>query len=340
MTPKEISKNITKLISHREPVLLVGEPGLGKTDVITQVATELNHDLIVFHPVVDDPTNYKGLPCESDGNAKFLPYAQLKRLIEADSPTIAFFDDLGQATQSVQGALMQLFLSRKVNEHKISDQVVFVAATNSRKDRAGVKGLIKPLLSRFTSIIKVECSVDDWCDWASRNDMPNELVAFIRFRPDLLMNFDPSFVDSTGEDLVNQPCPRTVSACGRLLNLGVDNYEVLSGCVGESFTAELKGFLKIVQSLGDMPKDIANGMMVSPPSSPDIIYALCGALAHFSGIKDVYWQNISKWCQKNLGEEFQVLLVKDVESRYQEKIFNTTEYVDWVSKLHGLLNNE
>jgi hypothetical protein len=340
MTPNKIKSLLPKMLSHREPVLLVGEPGLGKTDVITKCADELNHDLIVFHPVVDDPTNYKGLPCESDGNAVFLPYAQLKKLIEADRPTVAFFDDLGQASQSVQAALMQLFLSRKINEHKISDEVVFVAATNSRKDRAGVKGLIKPLLSRFTSIIKVECSVDDWCEWAGKNDMPHELVAFIRFRPELLMKFDPSHVDSTGEDLVNQPCPRTVAACGRLLNLDIEDYEILTGCVGEAFTAEFKGFLKIVRNLGDMPKKIAQGTDITPPESPDTLYALCGALAHLSQDTDNYWDNIAKWCQSSLPEEFQVLLIKDVESRYQEKIFNTTSYVNWVSKIHALMNNE
>lgn len=339
MTPKEISTQIQKLMLHKEPVLLVGEPGLGKTDVVTQACKEINHELIVFHPVVDDPTNYKGLPALVDDKAVFLPYSQLERLVNADTPTVAFFDDLGQASQSVQGALMQLFLSRKVNEHHISDNVVFCAATNSRKDRAGVKGLIKPLLSRFTSIIKVECAVDDWCVWASQNNMPTELVAFIRFRPDLLMKFDPTFVDSTGEDLVNQPCPRTVSACGRLMNAGIDSYEILTGCVGEAFAAELKGFLQVIKSLGDMPKKIAEGTDITPPSSPDTLYALCGALAHFSK-KPEYWTNISKWARSSLGEEFQVLLLKDVESRYQDKIFNTTEFINWAADLHGFMNNE
>lgn len=344
MKPTKLKSNLVRLFNECEPVLIVGEPGLGKTDVVEQACGETDHDLIVFHPVVDDPTNYKGLPCESEGNAVFLPYAQLKRLIQADKPTVAFFDDLGQATQSVQGALMQLFLSRKVNEHKISDHVVFCAATNSRKDRAGVKGLIKPLLSRFTTIVRAEVSVDDWCTWAGNNDMPPELIAFIRFRPELLMKFDPSHVDSTGEDLVNQPCPRTVAACGRLLNYGIQDYEVLTGCVGESFSAELIGFLKIVRGLGDLPRKIANGNDENCPAQPDTLYALCGALAHMSGEtsggQHLSWMNIAKWARKRLPEEFQVLLLKDVESRHQDKIFNTTEFVEWSSALHNHMNNE
>jgi len=338
MKPSKLKSNLARLFNEGEPVLIVGEPGLGKTDVVEQACEEINHDVVIFHPVVDDPTNYKGLPCESDGNAVFLPYSQLRKLLEADKPTVAFFDDLGQATQSVQGALMQLFLSRKVNEHKISDKVVFCAATNSRKDRAGVKGLIKPLLSRFTTIVRAEVNVDDWCKWAGNNNMPPELVAFIRFRPELLMKFDPSHVDSTGEDLVNQPCPRTVAACGRLLNYGIQDYDVLTGCVGESFAAELIGFLKIVHGLGDKPRQIADGNDESCPASPDTLYALCGALAHMSGNLDK-WSNISKWGRKRLPEEFQVLLLKDVEGRHQEKVFNTPEYVEWSSDLYNHMNN-
>jgi len=347
MKPNKLSSQLTKLVECNEPVLLVGLPGLGKTDVVESVAKSLNYDVVTFHPVVDDPTNYKGLPCEVNGNAEFLPYAQLRKLVEADVPTIAFFDDLGQASQSVQGALMQLFLSRKVNEHKISDKVSFIAATNSRKDRAGVKGLIKPLLSRFTSIINVECDVDDWCKWAASNNMPPALISFIRFRPNMLMQFDPNFVDSNGEDMVNQPSPRTVAACGRLLNAGIEDYEILSGCVGESFASELKGFIKIVRDLGDMPKKIATGQLVNCPSAPDVLYALCGSLCHFAG-NDIegkngsptYWSNIAKWGKGNLPEEFQILLLKEVEGKYEDKIWNTTEYVDWSSSLYKFMNDE
>lgn len=365
MKPNKLSEKLIQLVKCKEPVLLVGLPGLGKTDVVESVAKVSNHDVVTFHPVVDDPTNYKGLPCEVEGNAEFLPYAQLRKLVEADSPTIAFFDDLGQASQSVQGALMQLFLSRKVNEHKISDQVTFIAATNSRKDRAGVKGLIKPLLSRFTTIIKVEHDVDDWCKWAAQNGMPPSLISFIRFRPQKLMEFDPNFVDSNGEDMVNQPSPRTVAACGRLVNAGIEDYEILSGCVGESFASEYKGFIKIVRDLGDMPKRIATGRIVDCPSAPDVLYALCGSLAHFAGnglsndlSKDYpdgaitqgdkkllsssggYWSNIAQWGKGNLPEEFQILLLKEVEGMYQDRIWNTTEYVEWSSSLYQFMNNE
>ena len=87
---------------------------------------------------------------------------------------------------------MQLILARCINEHKLSPYVTFIAATNRREDKAAVSGLLEPVKSRFAAIVELEVSPDDWVIWALNNNMPTELIAFIRFRPDLLDNFQPS----------------------------------------------------------------------------------------------------------------------------------------------------
>ena len=81
---------------------------------------------------------------------------------------------------------MQLILARQVNGHKISDKVIFIAATNRRQDRAGVTGILEPVKSRFATIIQLDVDADIWIEWAFENDMPAELIGFIHFRPSLL----------------------------------------------------------------------------------------------------------------------------------------------------------
>jgi len=61
----------------KRPVLIKGAPGIGKSDIMAQVAQEVNADLIIMHPVVSDPTDYKGLPGIVEGQAEFLPYGEL-----------------------------------------------------------------------------------------------------------------------------------------------------------------------------------------------------------------------------------------------------------------------
>src|SRR5208282_983947 len=101
-----LAKTLEKTIPAHEPVLIKGAPGVGKTDITHQICGLVDADLVVEHPVVSDPTDYKGLPFAMPGtdSATFLPFGELKRLIEADRLTVCFIDDLGQAPAAVQAA--------------------------------------------------------------------------------------------------------------------------------------------------------------------------------------------------------------------------------------------
>lgn len=137
---------------------------------------------------------------------------------------------------------MQLLLARRINGHRVSAQVTFIAATNRKQDKAGVSGILEPVKSRFVTIVELEPHLEDWVQWAVSHSMPAELIAFIRFRPQLLFDFAPSV------DITNSPCPRTVHNVGRLMQLGLPaelEFEAYSGSAGEGFAVELLGFLQI-----------------------------------------------------------------------------------------------
>src|SRR4051794_32553163 len=118
-------------------VLLVGAPGVGKTQLVYELAQEEGYDVILSHPAVEDPTDVKGVPFPSkDGEtACFLPYGILAQAMPATKRTLWFIDDLGQAHEDVQAAYMQLLLGGQIGGHKIPDCVRFIAATNRKQDR-------------------------------------------------------------------------------------------------------------------------------------------------------------------------------------------------------------
>jgi MoxR-like ATPase len=62
MKPSDVSSRLARLIPARLPVLLVGPPGVGKSDVVSQACAAAGVRCEVFHPAVSDPTDYKGLP--------------------------------------------------------------------------------------------------------------------------------------------------------------------------------------------------------------------------------------------------------------------------------------
>lgn len=306
MRPAMIAKALKMLIPNKHNVLLVGQPGCGKTAIVNQVAQSLIHekdgkpyDLLVLHPVVDEPIDYKGLPFVEKSGADFKPFGNLRRMIDAKRPLIVFFDDLGQAPVAVQAALMQILYGGTINGVKISPHVRFVGATNDHRHRAGVTGLLEPVKSRFSTILNVDINLRDWQDFAIQDGTPVELVAFTEMRPDVLTDFEPT------AEMTNSACPRTLSEYGRILNDGfldaltsnelsgfdsknVQNssemvgmlYELTAGAVGHRWAPEIVGFIKVAKEMVDPKTVLKAPMQVTLPEKRDALIMLTAAVAN------------------------------------------------------------
>lgn len=291
MRPQQLAKFLTFSLTNNLNVLVKGSPGAGKTSIITKVAQDLQYELIVSHPVVSDPTDYKGLPFAQDGRALFLPYGDLERLITADKPTIFFLDDLGQASTEVQKAIMHILLARHIGDHKISDHVRFVAATNRKSDKAGVTGILEPVKSRFASIVELDIHVDDWLDWAMLNDMPVELIGFVKFKPDILLNATLS------NDMVNSVSPRTLAHVGAMQNAGIHRdmeREAFSGAAGEGFATEYLAFLVLCRDLPSIDSIIKHPQTTEVPRAIDTKYVLATTLGQHMSLATI--DNIVTYC--------------------------------------------
>lgn len=278
MKPSQLIALLSRAIPARLPVLITGAPGVGKSDVVTRSAAAAGADLILSHPAVADPTDAKGLPWADAGadEARFLPYGDLARAMRAERPTVWFLDDLGQAPPAVQASYMQLLLAREVAGHKLPDTVTFLAATNRRTDRAGVSGILEPVKSRFATIVELEADLDDWCAWAIRAQLPSELIAFLRFRPELLSDFRPS------ADLTNSPSPRGWHSAARLLSLDLPRelqHAALAGAVGEGAATELLAFLAMYAQLPSIDAVLIDPETADIPAEPSALYATATALA-------------------------------------------------------------
>ena len=337
MKPSKILKILEKGIPQQRTFLLTGGPGVGKTDLSKQGAELAGYKYKVFHPVWSDPTDPKGMPWifmeEENPHAEFIPFGDLKRLLEVEEPTVAILDDLGQAAPLVQASYMPWLLERRVNGHNFPDHVTFIACTNRREDKAAVSGILEPVKSRFHSIINVDVDVEDWILWAIKNGIHPVMQAFIRFRPELLFDFQPT------RDMTNSPTPRTVANVAKLY---IDKYpsdtefELFQGAAGEGFALEFAAFIKIFRKAVSPIKVIASPDKVIIPSDPAVLFALCGAVANLSDQDNM--ASIVKFAERladgsNFDDamarsEFAVLLIRD-SCNHDEECRNTREYIEW-----------
>jgi len=336
MRPSDVSALLAPMIRERYPVLLVGPPGVGKSDLVAQAAEVAKADLIVSHPVVDDPTAAKGYPWlqAKRDHADHVPYGELYKALNAKKPTVWFLDDLGQALPAVQASYMQLLLTRSSNGRKLPAVVTFVAATNRRTDRAGVTGILEPVKSRFVTIVHLETNLDDWCQWAIRTGQQPELIAFLRFRPELLHKFTATL------DLVNSPSPRTWASVGKILRLKLSpriELAAIQGAVGEGAAAEVVAFLRIFRELPTLDGILLDPDSAKIPDSAAALYAVATGLA--SKVTASNFARIARYADRlyrdNKGE-FAVLMVRDA-IRHKPEVQNTPAFIQLASTSVGKL---
>ena len=216
MKPSQLQRLLTTAFRHKLKVLIKGAPGIGKTEIVMQACAAAGAALIVMHPAVSDPTDFKGLPAIVEKHAEFLPYGQLRKLIEATTLTVCFIDDIGQAPHAVQAALMQLIQQREIDGHRISDQVVFCGATNDNSHMAGVQSILEPVKSRWHTIVELVPDQIEWVRWAKKQGLAEEVLAFVMFRGmEALSNFKAT------RELTNSPSPRTVANAAALFSAGL-----------------------------------------------------------------------------------------------------------------------
>ncbi|WP_042421927.1 AAA family ATPase [Streptacidiphilus anmyonensis] len=146
---------LTLAVAADLPVLLWGEPGIGKTAALTQLAAALDLPLTTVIASVHEPSDFSGLPVVGDDPARqgvpLAPPDWAVRLVRAGKGLL-FLDELSTAPPAVQAALLRLVLERRVGSLQLPAGVRIVAAANPRASAADGWELSPPLANRFVHL--------------------------------------------------------------------------------------------------------------------------------------------------------------------------------------------
>ncbi|MFI6761076.1 AAA family ATPase [Micromonospora sp. NPDC050417] len=146
---------LTLAVAADLPVLLWGEPGIGKTAALTQLAASLDLPLTTVIASVHEPSDFSGLPVVGDDPAvqgvPMAPPDWAVRLVRAGRGLL-FLDELSTAPPAVQAALLRLVLERRVGALRLPDGIRIVAAANPRSSAADGWELSPPLANRFVHL--------------------------------------------------------------------------------------------------------------------------------------------------------------------------------------------
>lgn len=310
----------------KRALLVESSPGLGKTQIAAQAAAELKVGFKTIHAPLLQPEDY-GLPVVHGKNKDeltFIVSAEKFPLVGSDCPDEGIFliDELSQADNASQKILANLIQEREIHGKKLKPGWAIVATGNRQSDRAGANRILGHLSNRLTRV-ELEASLDDWTQWALANEVKTEVIAFIRFRPELLSNYEPA------KDINATPRAWTegVSCSIGVIDKALE-FAVFTGDVGEGPASEFMGFLKVFRELPNPDQILLDPKKASVPKDPATQYAVCGAL-----VARVTSSNFGRALTyiKRLPTEFSVLFVKDALIKCPD-INQTKEFIDWASK--------
>jgi len=324
---------------HHTPVMLWGPPGVGKSDMIRQTGERHAAPVIDIRLSQMEPSDLRGIPFR---NGEFVEWAAPAILPNAErhgDEGILFLDEITSAPPSVSAAAYQLILDRRLGEYQVPKGWAIFAAGNRQGDRGVTYTMPAPLANRF-SHFDVDTHLDDWVAWAYQHDLDERVIGFLRFRPELLFDFDPA------HNPVAFPSPRSWEFAHRSLQKFGDHTELLQGalqaCVGPAAGIELTAFVNSLDKMPDLD-DIIAGRPVPVPDEIDLQYAVAAALvgrairAQESDQAQLVTGRILNYAGSFPQREMGVMLVSDLHRAIGEALFQVPEFSTWANAIADVM---
>jgi MoxR-like ATPase len=323
------------------PVMLWGPPGVGKSQLVAATAAKLGIAVVDIRLAQMEPTDLRGIPFRTGEAVTWAPPALLPRAERDGARGILFLDEITSAVPTVTAAAYQLILDRRLGEYRVPEGWAILAAGNRHGDRGVTYQMPAPLANRFTHY-EVDPDLDDWVRWAHGQSVDARLVAFLRFRPDLLFAFDPARQGAAF------PSPRSWAFADRALRKFADApallAESLKACVGAAAGLAFRAYLQHVDKLPD-PADVIAGKVARPPDPVELQYALAASIVHHVArlprpAQDAALEAALGFARAFPAREIGVMLVTDLARVVDRPLYDVPAFAAWAGTVNDLLGYE
>ncbi|TFL18060.1 AAA family ATPase [Jannaschia formosa] len=216
--------------------MLHGRPGIGKTEIVQQLAAETGARLHDLRLTTIEPSDLRGLPFY-DHDARRTVWYPPEDLPDGATRAILFLDELTAAAPTLQPTVYGLLQERRIGGWTLPPDTFVVAAGNDVEDGAIAYEMGTALSDRLIHL-NIRAEATDWLrGYAVPRGVHPAVAAFIRTRPDLL--------DTTEESLRRGDTvactPRAWARVSDVLRAVPDRVlrdVMIAGIVGEAPAAE------------------------------------------------------------------------------------------------------
>ena len=307
-------KHIINAYNKRTPAILWGAPGIGKSAIVKQATKKLGIDMIDLRLTQLEPTDLRGLPVPDQKTGRTTFY--MPNFWPTKGKGILFFDELEKASVSVKNAALEIMLDRRLGDYTLPEGWAIISAANREDDGCFSSGIGTALANRMLHF-NVEPDYHAWLAWAHNNDILDDILGYLSFRPDHLLKMD------TGENAF--PSPRSWEIADRMLRGAEDNSEInelLEASVGSAVGREFRVWQAVYRNV-NVQDILVKGIIPNfDDKEKSFVYAVVMAVAHYVK-KHKHFNEIADNTAKflsSIGAEYRIALTKQFNYTQMIKI--------------------
>lgn len=182
-------------VIRQRPILLIGAPGIGKTQIMEQIARELKIGLVAYTITHHTRQSAIGLPFikEEEFNEKkysITEYTMSEIIASVYSKIrdsglkegILFIDEINCVSETLAPAMLQFLQCKTFGSWKVPEGWIIVAAGNPPEYNKSVREFDMVTLDRVRKI-EVDAKYDVWREYARENRVDAAILSYLELRP-------------------------------------------------------------------------------------------------------------------------------------------------------------
>lgn len=180
---------------RQRPVLLIGPPGIGKTQIMEQIAKECRIGLVAYTITHHTRQSAVGLPFIEKKTYEGKEYAitqyTMSEIVAAIyekiratglKEGILFIDEINCVSETLAPTMLQFLQCKTFGNHRIPEGWVIAAAGNPPEYNKSVREFDVVTLDRIKRIL-VEPDFDAWLEYACREQIHPAILSYLKIKP-------------------------------------------------------------------------------------------------------------------------------------------------------------
>lgn len=180
---------------RQRPVLLMGPPGIGKTQIMEQIAEECGIGLVSYTITHHTRQSAVGLPMikteEFEGKEYSVTEYTMSEIIagvykavkeQGHTEGILFIDEINCVSETLIPTMLQFLQCKTFGNQKVPEGWIIVAAGNPPEFNRSVREFDMVTYDRMR-IINIDADLEVWREYAREREIHNAILSYLDIRP-------------------------------------------------------------------------------------------------------------------------------------------------------------